>query len=65
MLVKRQKKFGVLGAIGKTWKSGAWGKTKVLGGAALATGAVGAGVAGAKFAGASKDALKGEMGEDY
>lgn len=65
MLIKRrQKKFGIVSGISNAWKSGALGKAKVIGGATLAAGAVGTGVAGAKFAGASKDALKGEMGED-
>lgn len=61
MLVKRQKKFGALGAIGKVWNKGALGKTAVIGTGLATTGAV---VGGAKFASASKDALTGNMGED-
>ena len=62
MLVKRkQKKFGVLGAVGKIWNKGALGKTAVIG---TGLAAAGTAVGGAKFASASKDALTGNMGED-
>lgn len=60
----KRKNFGIGASLANTWKSGALGKAKIIGGATAAAGIGAAGVGAAKFAGASKDALKGEMGED-
>lgn len=60
----RRKSFGLCNAIGtlakKTWGTGI-GKTAIIGGG-IAT--AGAAYGGAKYLGASKDALTGEMGNE-
>ena len=64
----KRKTFAGLASLGKgladTWKSGDWGKTKIIGGVA-GTAALGAGAVGAaKYGKASKEALAGEMGDE-
>lgn len=57
--------IGNLGsAIANTWKSGALGKAKIIGGATVAAGGAGALYGGAKFAKGASTALKGEMGDE-
>lgn len=60
----RRKSFGLGNAIGtfakKTWGTGI-GKTAIIGGGIAAAGAA---YGGAKYLGASKDALTGEMGNE-
>lgn len=61
MIVLRKKNFGLVSGIGKLWNKGALGKTAVIGGTALTAGGL---YGGAKFLGASKDALTGNMGNN-